>query len=58
MDSDNPISMECGHAFCDECYREYLNSQIALGPDSINTTCAQSGCKLIVPEELFRKLCT
>lgn len=50
--------MECGHKFCKDCYSEYLNNQVASGPDSINTTCPQSGCKLIVPEYFFEKCCT
>lgn len=48
------MGMECGHRLCSDCYKDYLVSQIALGPDSIYTVCPVAPCKLIVPAELFK----
>jgi ariadne-1 len=50
------IGMDCGHYFCFDCYREHLKANVALGPDCIFTTCAMQGCKLIVPEQIFKEL--
>ena len=48
--------MECGHIFCRDCYAGHINAVMAQGPDAILATCPMQGCKLIVPESIFREL--
>ena len=50
------IALECGHAFCENCYREYLTEAIISGPESIFTKCPMDECNIIVPQELFQTL--
>lgn len=38
-ESSSNIGMECGHQLCYECYKQYLQSQVEAGPDSLFTTC-------------------
>ena len=34
------VQMEdCGHRLCSECFREYLESKVAAGPDVVFATC-------------------
>jgi ariadne-1 len=63
-------SLNCGHWFCDECWKSYVTSQINHGRSCIFTTCMGMKCKLthahkfgcackeIVPEVVVRKYVT
>ena len=50
------VSMECGHALCRVCYKEYLVAQLNDGPEVVLTRCPISPCKLIVSNENFQIL--
>mmetsp|Transcript_24078 Transcript_24078/g.36424 ORF Transcript_24078/g.36424 Transcript_24078/m.36424 type:complete len:334 (+) Transcript_24078:231-1232(+) len=45
------IAMPCGHEFCNECWKHYVENAIAEGPSCIRKTCPQSGCKELMTEE-------
>lgn len=38
-ETEQTLGMECGHKLCFDCYKDYLTSQISLGPDSVMTSC-------------------
>lgn len=50
------VEMECNHALCSECYSDYLVNVIKRGPDCLLATCPREGCKLVIPEDMYRKL--
>merc|ERR1712176_1327544 len=45
------LSMPCGHEFCLECWRGYVDNMIKDGASSIIAKCPQSGCPEVVTEE-------
>ena len=47
---------DCGHGLCTYCYTGYLTSKAGDGVESVQTTCPERGCNMIVPERLFREL--
>ena len=49
-------ALECGHAFCEECYRDHLLEQVSQGMKCIFACCPQAGCPIVVSEELFKEL--
>ena len=49
-------ALDCNHAFCDSCYREYLKESVLSGTESIFTKCPMSNCEVLVPQELFKEL--
>lgn len=49
-------SLACGHAFCSDCYGQYLHIAVGEGPTSIMTRCPQHKCGLLVPRGLFVQL--
>lgn len=53
-----PVSLECGHSFCRDCFSDYLENSVKNGPDSVFSTCPQAKCLLIVPDTLFQNLCS
>lgn len=55
---EQTMGMECGHRLCVNCYKDYLANQVTVGPDCIYTVCPQAPCKIIVPEEFFKDVCT
>jgi ariadne-1 len=50
------MGMICGHRFCNDCYKGYLECIIKDGPECIYSTCPDSKCRLVVTEEIFKKL--
>lgn len=48
--------LECNHAFCINCYAEYLINSINSGPNSIITQCPMDNCRTIVTRDLFEEL--
>ena len=51
-DSRYRVWMKCGHLICLFCYHVYMESRIALGPESAYSPCPEVGCKMFVPEEI------
>jgi len=52
------VQLSCKHAFCEDCYRGYLNNKIGDGPGAVYTRCPESKCNHLVPENLFKRLLT
>jgi len=52
---DEMLSMPCGHEFCLECWRGFIDNMIGNGISSIITKCPQSGCSEVVTEEEVQK---
>ena len=49
-------SLNCGHKFCSDCWKKYLQELINNNPlNCIRAKCPQNGCTCIVNEELFEK---
>ena len=48
---------ECGHRLCRTCYVDYLRSELKTRA-VVETTCPEAGCKLVMPEQMFRDLLT
>mmetsp|Transcript_16792 Transcript_16792/g.26193 ORF Transcript_16792/g.26193 Transcript_16792/m.26193 type:complete len:577 (+) Transcript_16792:125-1855(+) len=56
FDDDVPVSdsfaMPCGHSFCKDCWNNYIDHMISLGPnEAIHGKCPQAGCQELVTEE-------
>lgn len=49
-------ALDCGHHFCLDCYRGYLQAQLTEGPLCILTHCPEHKCKLLVPRSVFEHL--
>jgi ariadne-1 len=52
----NMRALECNHAFCLNCYTEYLKETVDSGVECIFTKCPMSDCEILVPQELFEEL--
>ncbi|CAM9758678.1 unnamed protein product [Phaeothamnion confervicola] len=48
-------ALPCGHFFCNDCWRGYLEAKVGDGPTCVYTTCPAHKCPLIVSESLFHK---
>mmetsp|Transcript_8770 Transcript_8770/g.17900 ORF Transcript_8770/g.17900 Transcript_8770/m.17900 type:complete len:476 (-) Transcript_8770:1994-3421(-) len=53
---DEMFSMPCGHEFCRDCWRGFLDVALTNGPVCIRQTCPEAGCKEIVTEEEYEEL--
>jgi ariadne-1 len=51
------VLLDCGHGFCPDCWRQYLNTQVADGKAAIQACCPQHKCRRAVPVEFFEKYC-
>ena len=51
---------DCGHFACSDCFKDYINSKIDAGADSVHTACVGGGeiCGNYMPEEVFKKYLT
>ena len=47
--------LECGHAFCEACWRNHMETKISHGEHIIQ--CQMDGCKCKVPPSSIRQLC-
>lgn len=47
----------CGHVFCLECMREYVNVKIDEGPFCIFSNCPYDGCNFIMGLSVVEKVC-
>jgi len=54
---DALVSLDCGHGFCQECWKGYLQSQVETGKAAVQTRCPQHKCGRIVPADFFRRFC-
>lgn len=55
--SKDMLSASCGHLFCKDCYKGYLNEHISSGPACLDLRCPIPGCKACVPVEIVHKVC-
>lgn len=53
---DEMFSMACGHEFCRDCWRGFLDVALTNGPVCIRQTCPEAGCKEIITEEEYQTL--
>eukprot|EP00567_Pseudictyota_dubia_P001932 CAMPEP_0197466988 /NCGR_PEP_ID=MMETSP1175-20131217/65337_1 /TAXON_ID=1003142 /ORGANISM="Triceratium dubium, Strain CCMP147" /LENGTH=609 /DNA_ID=CAMNT_0043003047 /DNA_START=1 /DNA_END=1830 /DNA_ORIENTATION=+ len=58
FDPAEMMAMPCGHEFCLDCWRGFLEVAVTNGPASVMTTCPQAGCNEIVTEEELRRAAT
>lgn len=49
------FSQTCGHFFCNECWRDYLEEKIS-NSNVINLTCMMKDCRNIISEKQIQKL--
>jgi len=45
------LAMPCGHEFCTDCWKCFIQSKIDDGPSCILATCPEFGCDEIITEE-------
>jgi ariadne-1 len=50
------FALSCGHRYCNNCWKGYLEVQVKEGPRAVYTKCPSPKCKCIVNEEAFKKL--
>jgi hypothetical protein len=53
------LSMECGHRFCTQCWKDHARSSMAAGAQhlwTVGSTCPQHGCCRFVPTDVFISL--
>lgn len=43
--------MDCGHAFCTDCWYDYCKNAVEDGPVCVSTTCPQAECNEVVTEQ-------
>lgn len=52
-----PLELECGHQFCQGCWKEWFKENIdADSKKSLKCACQQYGCNVIVPHSMFYRL--
>ena len=54
--ADQTLRLGCGHGFCRNCYKEYLESKVRDGPPCVVTPCPEVRCQHIVPYTMFQQL--
>lgn len=54
-DTENLVSLSCGHKFCKDCWEGYLKEKVEDILTTLTTTCPQKGCPLIVYESFFNR---
>lgn len=55
--SDELDMLDCGHGFCKECWKRYLQTQVDDGKAAVQAKCPQHKCCRVVPERLFQTYC-
>lgn len=55
-EGDESVASPCGHFFCTGCYKAYLVSKVADGPEVVFTTCPMNQCPCLVPPQLYWKV--
>jgi len=49
-------ALGCGHRFCHDCWKGWLNAEAEKGPQAIFTNCPHFKCGEMVPDSLFLNL--
>ncbi|RKF57882.1 E3 ubiquitin-protein ligase dbl4 [Golovinomyces cichoracearum] len=52
------FALRCGHRYCVDCYRHYLNQKIKEEGEAARIQCAQDGCKKIIDAKSLDLLVT
>eukprot|EP00978_Attheya_sp_CCMP212_P007788 scaffold18138_cov64-Attheya_sp.AAC.4 len=52
---DEMLGMPCGHEFCTDCWRGFVEVVVQGGPTCVRTTCPQAGCNEVITEEEVEK---
>jgi ariadne-1 len=54
---EKALGMSCGHKFCADCWKAYLEEAIrGEASKALRAPCQQHGCNMIVPHSLFVEL--
>eukprot|EP00957_Ditylum_brightwellii_P192000 14616668-Ditylum_brightwellii.AAC.1 len=48
---EDMIAMPCGHEYCRDCWRGFINNMLKEGTECLNYTCPRVGCNEKVTEE-------
>lgn len=51
------LGLDCGHLFCEECWRGYLHCQVDDGKAAVQARCPYPKCARIVPVGFFERYC-
>ena len=51
-----PIGLACGHYFCKDCWKSYLEERFNKHNIILDCPCMQSGCKCIITHDLVEKV--
>ena len=49
------FSLNCGHQFCADCWKEYLKEKIKSPLSALQAKCPQNGCTCVVYEKIYSK---
>lgn len=52
------FALACGHRYCKDCWKGYLEVKIKDGPSCVHARCPAPKCKAIVHEQAYKKLVT
>jgi len=55
LDQSNSFKLACGHNFCDDCLKQFINTKIEDVFCCLFSTCMQQNCNLRIPESIFEK---
>jgi ariadne-1 len=50
-DDVSMLSMPCGHAFCEDCWRDFVANAVEEGPSCVRKTCPEATCDEVVTEQ-------
>lgn len=56
LDETNTFKMECGHAFCKDCWVNHIQGAITAGINVCEASCMQEGCNMKVGHSQFLEL--
>lgn len=49
-------ALACGHRYCNDCWKSYLELKITSGPDCVSARCPAPKCKAKVHEDAYKAL--
>jgi ariadne-1 len=52
-DSANFFSLSCNHAFCVDCWQNFVRSKVEDGNTALDATCLEFKCPRLVPSEVY-----
>lgn len=56
LSAQTKFSMECGHEFCLDCWREFLIEKVRSGPQGLQAGCMQVGCNMKIGHTVWDKI--